>query len=105
VSLDLYTRFLLALVFVVALIALLAWLARRFGLAGRVGAAKAGRRLAVVETAPLDGKRRLVLIRRDDTEHLVLVGAETALVIESGIRAARPTPQPSFAATLQGPAA
>jgi flagellar protein FliO/FliZ len=99
-SLDLYWRFLLALAFVVALIGLLAWLARRFGLAGRVGAAKAGRRLAVVESAALDGKRRLVLVRRDDTEHLILIGAETALVVESGIAAPAAAPRPSFAASL-----
>jgi flagellar protein FliO/FliZ len=100
VSLDLYSRFLLALVFVVALIAILAWLGRRFGIAGRIGAAKAGRRLAIVESAALDGKRRLVLIRRDETEHLILVGADTAVVVESGIRA-RPAEQPSFTAALQ----
>ena len=80
---------------------MLAWLARRSGLAGRIGAAKSGRRLAVVESAPLDGKRRLVLIRRDDTEHLVLIGAETALVIESGIAAPRPAAEPGFAAALR----
>ena len=100
-SLDLYSRFLLALVFVVALIAVLAWAARRFGVAGRIGAGKSGRRLAVVESAALDGKRRLVLIRRDDTEHLVLIGAETATVIESGIRAPSPAPQQSFADSLE----
>lgn len=100
-SLDLYSRLLLALVFVVALIAILAWAARRFGIAGRIGAGKSGRRLSIVESAALDGKRRLVLIRRDDTEHLVLIGAETATVIESGIAAPSPTPQQSFAASLR----
>jgi flagellar biosynthetic protein FliP len=85
-SVDLYTRFLIALVVVVALIAAAAWAAKRFGIAGRIGTAAGGkRRLAVVEVAPLDGKRRLVLLRRDDTEHLVLLGQESATVIESGI--------------------
>ena len=102
-SLDLYSRFLLALVFVVALIAILAWAARRFGVAGRIGSGKPGRRLAVVESAALDGKRRLVLIRRDDTEHLVLIGAETATVIESGIGVPSPSAQQSFAASLREP--
>jgi flagellar protein FliO/FliZ len=100
-SLDLYSRFLLALVFVVALIAVLAWLARRFGLAGRGSAGRAGRRLAIVESMALDGKRRLVLVRRDDTEHLVLVGGETALVVESGIRPPHGAAAPSFATTLR----
>jgi flagellar protein FliO/FliZ len=100
-SLDLYSRFLLALVFVVALIALLAWLARRFGFAGRGAVGRAGRRLTIVETTALDAKRRLVLVRRDDTEHLVLIGGESALVIESGIHRAPGAAPPSFAASLR----
>lgn len=38
-SVDLYTRFLIALALVVALIAGAAWAAKRFGLAGRITAA------------------------------------------------------------------
>jgi len=85
--LDLYGRFLLALLAVLGLLAGFAWLVRRFGLAGRSFAAGGKRRLAVVEMAPIDAKRRLVLIRRDATEHLVLLGTESATVIESGIAA------------------
>ena len=73
-SFDTYWRFLLALLFVVALIAGCAWVARRFGFAGRFGAPGGKRRLAIVEVLPLDGRRRLVLLRRDDVEHLVLLG-------------------------------
>jgi flagellar biosynthetic protein FliP len=83
-SVDLYTRFVIALVVVVALIAAVAWAARRFGLAGRIGPAAGGkRRLAVLEVAPIDGKRRLVLFRRDATEHLVLLGEGSALHLET----------------------
>ena len=89
-SIDLYTRFVLALVAVVALIALAAWAARRFGLAGKFVAPNGRRRLSIVETAALDGKRRLVLVRRDDTEHLVLLSAEGALLVERGIAAPPP---------------
>lgn len=39
----------------------------------------------MVENAPVDGTRRLVLVRRDDTEHLLLVGTHGDLVIESNI--------------------
>ncbi len=81
-----YTRFVLALVFVLALIGLLTWLVRRFGLAGRMPtAAKQGRRLDVVEVAALDSRRRLVLVRRDRSEHLVLLGANADIVVERGI--------------------
>ena len=86
-SLDLYSRFLLALVAVLGLLAGFAWLARRFGLAGRSFTAGGKRRLAVVEVAPIDAKRRFILIRRDTVEHLVLLGTDGATVIESGIAA------------------
>lgn len=46
---------------------------------------RAGQRIGVVENAPVDGTRRLVLVRRDDTEHLLLVGTHGDLVIESNI--------------------
>src|SRR5258708_36674021 len=66
-SLDIYTRFVLALAAILVLLGLFAWLGRRFGLAGRP-AAGGKRRLAIVEIAPIDSKRRLVLLRRGHTE-------------------------------------
>ncbi|HEV2548460.1 MAG TPA: flagellar biosynthetic protein FliO [Stellaceae bacterium] len=83
-SFDAYGRFLLALIFVVALIVAIAWLVRRFGLGGRFVAAGGTRRLAILEVLPLDGKRRLVLLKRDGVEHLVLLGQQSDLVIERG---------------------
>lgn len=100
-SLDLYTRFVVALVAILALLAAFAWLVRRYGIGGRP-ASGAKRRLAIVEVAPIDGKRRLVLLRRDRTEHLVLLGPESTLLIESGITPPRPT-EPSFATFVEGP--
>ena len=41
----------------------------------------------MLEVLAIDGKRRLVLVRRDDTEHLLLIGGEADLVIERGIPA------------------
>jgi hypothetical protein len=51
--------------------------------------------LDVVEQSNLDGRRRLVLIRRDDVEHLIMTGGPVDMVIETGIsskpvRAAEP---------------
>ncbi|MEZ5853675.1 MAG: flagellar biosynthetic protein FliO [Hyphomicrobiaceae bacterium] len=43
------------------------------------------KRLAVVEHASVDGRRRLVLIRRDDVEHLIMTGGPVDVVIETGI--------------------
>ena len=91
-----YVRFLLALLFVLGLIGLLAFVLRRFGMgAVRVSPAfrakgRTEQRLAVVEVAVVDARRRLVLVRRDDTEHLILLGQTTDLLIESGIRTGPP---------------
>ncbi|MFN0191468.1 MAG: hypothetical protein ACKVP5_05755 [Aestuariivirga sp.] len=50
-----------------------------------------GSRLAVSEFYELDQTRRLVLVKRDGVEHLVLIGGPADVVIESGI-GARPVP-------------
>ena len=42
-------------------------------------------RLMVLDAAAVDPKRRLVLIRRDEVEHLIMIGGPTDIVIESGI--------------------
>lgn len=87
-----YLQFIVALVFVLALIVGLGWAARRFGFAPRVtvSGAKGDKRLAIVEVLPIDARRRLLLIRRDGAEHLVMIGAERDTVIETGI-----TPPPA----------
>ncbi len=84
-----YFRFVLALVFVLGLIGFFAWLAKRFGMTPRVSGGGTGKRLAIVEVAMVDAKRRLLLVRRDDTEHLVMLGVAGDVVIERGIPAPR----------------
>jgi len=44
------------------------------------------RRLAFIERTALEGGRKLLLVRRDDVEHLILIGGPIDLVVESGIR-------------------
>jgi flagellar protein FliO/FliZ len=77
-----------ALLFAVALIALLAWAFKSFF--GRSSAAQLRKarekRLGVVETAAVDAKRTLYLIRRDDVEHLVIIGGPVDVVVETGIK-------------------
>ena len=89
---DLYLRFALALILVLGLIALLAWLLRRFGMGVKM---TKGRRLGIIEAQMLGPRHRLMLIRRDDVEHLVIVGPASETVIESGIKHAG-----SFASAL-----
>ncbi len=92
-DLENYLRFLAALILVVALIGGVAWVVRRLGLGGRLPSlgGRAARRLSLVEYMALDPKTRLVLVRRDDTEHLLLLGAAGPVVVERGID---PSPQP-----------
>ena len=82
-----YFRFLLALVFVLGLIGVLATIARRAGLGFPTAAIKPGntRRLSVVEVTAVDGRRRMVLVRRDDVEHLLLISPTSETVIEREI--------------------
>ena len=82
-----YFRFLFALIFVIALIALLALIARRAGFGYPVGINKVSntRRLGIVEIASVDGRRRLVLVRRDNVEHLLIIGQNSETVIEANI--------------------
>jgi hypothetical protein len=54
-------------------------------LAGR-GSGQESSRLAVSEYLEVDKNRRLILVRRDDVEHLVLIGGGQDVVVESAIR-------------------
>jgi flagellar protein FliO/FliZ len=79
--------FFFAFVAVLALIGVAAWLVRRFA-TNRLGAnTNRSRmpRLAVIDAAAVDGRRRLVLVRRDNVEHLIMIGGPTDIVVESTI--------------------
>lgn len=82
------------------------WAVRRFDLR-LPGRAPASGRLQMMERLALDPKRSLVLIRRDDREHLLLLGPERPLTIESNIIAVAssigcegPPAPPTFASLL-----
>jgi flagellar protein FliO/FliZ len=84
---PLAARFFIAFLVVLGLIGATAWLVRRFG-ANRLGGGGArGRqpRLAVIDATTVDGRRRLVLIRRDNIEHLLMIGGPTDVVVEANI--------------------
>jgi flagellar protein FliO/FliZ len=69
-----------ALAAVLALVGLSAQLLRRLRLVPATGPAGA-RRLALLEALPLDPKRRLLLLRCDGAEVLLLVGGPQDLVV------------------------
>ncbi len=85
---PLMLRFTIAFVVVIGLIALLYWGVRRFG-AGALSSAAAVRgrqpRLAVIDAAAVDARRRLLLIRRDNVEHLIMIGGPIDVLIEPNI--------------------
>lgn len=95
-----YAKFVLALAFVLGLIGVLAAAARRWGLGLPNAQVRRGqnKRLGLVEVAALDTKRRLVLVKRDDVEHLIILGHDGETVIETGIR---PPDAPSFPDLLE----
>jgi hypothetical protein len=52
-------------------------------------------RLAVMDATAVDSHRRLVLVRRDDVEHLLLIGGSNDIVIEQNIRLSAPVRRPA----------
>ncbi|MBZ0228978.1 MAG: flagellar biosynthetic protein FliO [Bauldia sp.] len=95
-------QYVITLVVILALVALVVWLVRRYAVGG-VGTTARGRlpRLAIVDALVVDNRHRLVLVRRDNVEHLVLIGGATDLLIEPSIVRTRlpqrpgQTPQPT----------
>ena len=65
----------------------------------------AGPRIGVVESTIVDDRRQLLLIRRDNIEHLVMIGGPTDLVVEGNIGAARAVPAEAGQATRPAAAA
>lgn len=76
-------RYFGALTLVLGLVGLAWVVARKYGLPGMVSPS-GSRRLAVVETLMLDARHKLYLIRRDGTEHLIVLGPQGAATIETG---------------------
>lgn len=77
-----YWSYILGALIVLAVLILLFVVIRSLG--GRVRGGK-GARLGISEYHEIDKDRRLVLVRRDDVEHLVLIGGAQDVVIETGI--------------------
>lgn len=69
-----YLRLAAALVAVIALLVAAGWLARRSDALRRMTGQSAEARLALVESRWLDGKHRVVLLRWDQREQVVLIG-------------------------------
>ena len=73
------------LVITIVAIILVVWLLKFAFNASRNGLGNRVKRLGVISTAAVDNKRQLVIIRRDNKEHLIMIGGPTDVVIETGI--------------------
>ncbi|WP_051541005.1 flagellar biosynthetic protein FliO [Ahrensia sp. 13_GOM-1096m] len=83
-------------IFVALIIAvfILRWLWKTMSGGTFVHGAKSERRLAVVDATAVDSRRRLVLVRRDNVEHLVMIGGMSDVLIESNIGEPKTSPAP-----------
>jgi flagellar protein FliO/FliZ len=106
-DIPLAIRFLLAFLVVLGVMGGTAWAMRQFGRGRLPGANPRSRlpRLAVIDSVGIDRRRRLVLVRRDHVEHLLLINGPTDLVVESNIVYANTMPHDVPAAHLPSAAA
>ncbi|MFG1239718.1 flagellar biosynthetic protein FliO [Xanthobacter autotrophicus DSM 597] len=83
-------RVAVAAIVIAALLGLTVLVMRRLAARGTGGdrRGRPGPRLSVLDSISVDQRRRLVLIRRDEVEHLLLIGGNSDLVIEQNIGAA-----------------
>lgn len=80
-----YIKFLAALIFVLSLMGGLAFVLKKLGLSqSSLGGGKS-KRLKISEVLPIDARRKLVLVRQDDKEHLVLLNSSGDTVIKTDI--------------------
>lgn len=77
----------LALAIVLVLIVLVSWLLKFISTASGKATRGRNKRLAVLDTLNVDQKRQLLIVRRDDVEHLILIGGPQDLVVEAGFPA------------------
>lgn len=77
----------LSLIAVLGIMLLLFWLLRRFGQKLGLPVVNIGgrKRLSVSASIAIDGQRRLILVKRDDQEHLLLLGPHQDLLVEQHI--------------------
>jgi hypothetical protein len=95
-------QYLIAFIIIFVLLALFAVILRRVtaprgSTANQAGSRSRQPRLGVIDSFDIDSKRQLVLVRRDNVEHLIMIGGPNDVVIESSIvrNAQRSAPPPS----------
>jgi flagellar protein FliO/FliZ len=84
-EMPLAIRLCLAFLIVLVLISAAAWAFPRIG-RGRLAVARGHQaRLSIIDSASIKGSRHLILIRRDNVEHVLMIGGSTDVVVDTGI--------------------
>ena len=97
-----WARAFAALAATLGLIALAAYVLRRLGMMQLRARGLAERRMKVVERLMLDPRRTLLLVRLDETEHLLLLSpGGDCVVAQQAARDPLPLPQDSLAPEAQ----
>jgi hypothetical protein len=79
--------YIISVTLLIALAGLAFWIMRQsLGAGGMMFFQPKQRRLGLVESTSVDGRRRLLLVRRDDVEHLILTGGPVDVLLETGIQ-------------------
>lgn len=92
-----------SIILIVIAVFVLIWLVRML-LSGRFSLRhNPDLRLQVVDATAIDNRRKLVLVRRDNVEHLIVIGGQNDLVVESGIGAPVSTEQRAPQRTVAQP--
>jgi hypothetical protein len=79
--------YIISVTLLIALAGLAFWIMRQsIGAGGAMFFQPKQRRLGLVESTSVDGRRRLLLVRRDDVEHLILTGGPVDVLLETGIQ-------------------
>ncbi|MTH97632.1 flagellar biosynthetic protein FliO [Roseibium sp. RKSG952] len=86
--------FVVSLAMVLGLVAIFFFILKKLA-GGRINPIRGRQpRIAVTDSATVDTRRRLVLVRRDNVEHLILIGGPTDVVVEQGITRGKTTGTP-----------
>ncbi|NVK35510.1 MAG: flagellar biosynthetic protein FliO [Rhodobacteraceae bacterium] len=88
--------FAVALGFVLLLIGLFVFILKRLTGTQLPGSRSRHPRIGVMDAANIDGRRRLLLVRRDNIEHLILIGGPTDIVVEQNIIKNAPISRPKI---------
>ena len=81
-----FNRMVIALIFVLSLILLGMYLVKRFGKGwGLQHIPMNKRRMQILESISLGPKQRIIIVKRDDKEHVLIVGHDSATVLETDI--------------------